>query len=668
VSSEIQAFGKYLLLERLNAGGMAEVFLSKSQGASGINKFVAMKRILPQYSKDANYVDMFKTEAKLVMNLNHSNVVQIFEFGVEKDQFYLIMEYVEGQNLRQALNQLKKSSKHFSIDQIVYMIKEAASGLDHAHRCIDSSTGKLLNIIHRDVSPQNIMLSFEGEVKLVDFGIAKSESQIEQTRAGTLKGKYAYMSPEQSEGLDCDARTDIFSLGIILWELLAGERLFTAENEQATLKKIRDCIIPSIRKINPAVPVELEKIVLTALAKNREQRFQTAEEFLKSLNRFLNTAYPEFSKQEFSKFMKSLNKDVYLENRKKLAEYAKIDAPMLENPVEPPKKVTKVPEKRAAPAPELPPELPSNFEPISDSEKSSLDFKTINSISVSNVRKTNLTNSQLRANASVGYNPNGNVANSRSPLLRPHENIIIPKKPKSALESFFVLLLFVSAVGGGWWYLSEASPETLTAIYGILEKTSNGIIDLASKNLDKMNKPPEPIPVPENTQVENTPKENASESTKLATLKIDSTPPGATILIDEKPVGTTPLMTTVTMSVPIKVRALKAGYLPSESLDVVPSSPADTKSFILLAEPPTGTISVQDFKGYPASTQWSVYVNGQLVSHGLPFSTKIPAGVATAVKVVDPVNKTEGEETIILGKGQLKTVIIKPTKHTTVLK
>ncbi|RYZ78767.1 MAG: serine/threonine protein kinase, partial [Proteobacteria bacterium] len=224
MSQQLEQFGKYLLLEKLASGGMAEVYLAKSVGAVGVNKFVAVKRILPQYSQSREYIDMFKEEAKIAVNLNHGNVVSIYDFGVEHEQFYLVMEYVEGRNLRQIINEMKKSNVQFSTDQIVFIMKEVAAGLDHAHRCIDGSTGRPLNITHRDMSPQNIMVSFEGETKIIDFGIAKAETQVEATKAGTLKGKFGYMSPEQADGMPIDLRTDIFSLGIVLWELLANDR------------------------------------------------------------------------------------------------------------------------------------------------------------------------------------------------------------------------------------------------------------------------------------------------------------------------------------------------------------------------------------------------------------------------------------------------------------
>lgn len=325
MTASYESFGKYVLLEKLATGGMAEIFLARGSGASGVGKFFAIKRILPQFADSPEFKDMFQDEAKIAVNLKHSNVVSINEFGMEKGQFYLVMDYVEGRNLRQILTKMKKTSSNFSIEQIVYVIKEVAAGLEYAHRCPDQSTGKPLNIIHRDMSPQNVMVSFEGEVKIVDFGIAKSENQIETTRAGTLKGKFGYMSPEQAEGQPVDIRTDIFSLGIVLWELLANERLFSANNEISTLKKIRDCQIPSLRRINPNIHSELERIVQKALARDRNLRYQTASALHRDLNRFLNRQYPEFSSQDFSVFVKNVFQDEIMSQRKRLVEYAKVN-------------------------------------------------------------------------------------------------------------------------------------------------------------------------------------------------------------------------------------------------------------------------------------------------------------------------------------------------------
>ena len=313
-------------------GGMAEIYLSRSMATTGVSKFFAIKRILPQFSEQIEFIDMFKDEAKIAVNLSHANIVSIYEFGIEKQQFYLVMDYVEGRNLRQILNKMKKSGVSFSIEQVIFIIKEVAAGLDAAHRCIDAQTGKPLNIIHRDMSPQNVMVSFEGEVKVVDFGIAKAETQIETTRAGTLKGKFGYMSPEQAEGQSIDLRTDIFALGIVFWELLANDRLFVANNEVNTLRKIRDCVVPSLRKINPNIPQELERIVGKALAKDRNLRYQTGAAFQRDLSKFLNRQFPDFSPHDFSVFVKTLFAGEILESRKKQIEYARVDTRMVASP------------------------------------------------------------------------------------------------------------------------------------------------------------------------------------------------------------------------------------------------------------------------------------------------------------------------------------------------
>lgn len=304
-------------------GGMAEVFLARALGAGGISKFFAIKRILPQYADSPEFIDMFREEAKIAINLKHSNIVSIHEFGIQEQQFFLVMDFVEGRNLRQILNKMKKAKLQFATEHIIYLIREIAAGLDHAHRCIDATTGKPLNITHRDMSPQNVMVSFDGEVKIVDFGIAKAESQVETTRAGTLKGKFGYMSPEQAEGLPVDMRTDIFSLGIVMWEMLANDRLFAANNEINTLRKIRDCHVPSLRKINPNIHSDLERIVQKALARDKNLRYQSAAALHKDLNRFLNRQYPDFSSHDFAAYIKALFADEILQSRKKLVSYAK---------------------------------------------------------------------------------------------------------------------------------------------------------------------------------------------------------------------------------------------------------------------------------------------------------------------------------------------------------
>ena len=320
-----EVFGKYVLLEKLAMGGMAEVWLARSIGSSGVGKFVAVKRILAQFSEQPEFIEMFREEANIAINLQHANIVTLTEFGEEKAQFYIVMDLINGRNLKQILNKVKTSNVALSIEHIVYICKEIAAGLDYAHRCIDPKTAKPLNIIHRDMSPHNVMISFEGETKVVDFGIAKAESQVEATRAGTLKGKFGYMSPEQADAQPVDQRTDVFSLGIIMWELLANDRLFVGKNEIEILRKIKDCNIQPLRKLNATVPPELEKIVAKSLAKDRNLRYRNADDLHRDLHKFLNVKYPDFSKADFAKFLKNLFAKEIEEVSRKLLEYAKTD-------------------------------------------------------------------------------------------------------------------------------------------------------------------------------------------------------------------------------------------------------------------------------------------------------------------------------------------------------
>lgn len=317
----MEKFGKYLLLEKLDAGGMAEIYIARSRGAEGIGRFVAIKKILASNNNNRQFIDMFREEAKVVMNLSHANIVSIYEYGIENNQNYLVMEFVNGLNLRQLRNLMVDQKKELTYGQIVYIAKEAAAGLDYAHRAVDPLTGAPLNICHRDVSPQNIMISFEGEVKIIDFGIAKAETQIEQTESGGLKGKFAYMSPEQASGQSVDSRTDVFSLGIVLWELATGRKLFTGNNELQILSKIKDEAIPDPREKKPDVPLELAQIILRALKKEPAARYQSMGALVNDLSLFLNIHDPQFTRNDFSKFLQNTFQKNFLENRQKFSEY-----------------------------------------------------------------------------------------------------------------------------------------------------------------------------------------------------------------------------------------------------------------------------------------------------------------------------------------------------------
>ena len=310
--------GKYLLLERLATGGMAEVYRAKATGASGFEKHLAIKRILPDHLEDDSFRKMFETEARIGSSLTHSNIVQILDFVKFGETFLLVMEFVNGKNLRQVINKLKKLQYSLPLECAIFIANEICKGLEYAHSKKDDFTGQPQNIIHRDMSPQNIMLSYDGLVKIVDFGIANWKDKLEQTKSGVIKGKFGYMSPEQAGGEPISNLTDIFSTGIIFWELLTGRRLFTGENDISTLRLIQDCVVPRPSQFNPKVTPDLERIVLKSLSKNVSQRYQSAGAMQRQIQEHLNKHYPSFRENELANMMQRLFKEEIDSEKKRI--------------------------------------------------------------------------------------------------------------------------------------------------------------------------------------------------------------------------------------------------------------------------------------------------------------------------------------------------------------
>jgi serine/threonine-protein kinase len=295
-------FGRYQLLKRLAVGGMAEIYLAKLTGVQGFEKLVVIKRILPNLAAEQRFVQMFLDEARLAASLNHPNVVQIFELGEEQGAFYIAMEFIAGQDLAELMKATRQPGSELPLEIGARVIAEAAAGLHYAHTLKDMR-GQPLNLVHRDVTLSNILVTYSGQVKLVDFGIAKAESQQQKTTGGGLKGKYAYMSPEQIMGQPLDARSDLFSLGICMYELLVSRRLFKRDNELNIINDILEGEVPPPSSVRPDVPAELDALVLKALHKEREKRFQSAQEFQQALEGWLRTQPMQVSSGEVSDFM-----------------------------------------------------------------------------------------------------------------------------------------------------------------------------------------------------------------------------------------------------------------------------------------------------------------------------------------------------------------------------
>ena len=333
-------FGKYLLLDRINVGGMAEVFKAKAFGVEGFERLVAVKRILPNIAEDEEFITMFIDEAKIAGQLNHANICQIFDLGKVDDSFFIALEFVQGKDLRaiydlcKAKPGINEGSPAMPIGQACFVMMKACEGLDYAHNKKDQN-GQEIHLVHRDVSPQNILISYEGEVKLIDFGIAKAAGKVSKTQQGILKGKFGYMSPEQVRGLPLDRRSDIFSLGICLYEMLTAERLFIGESDFSTLEKVRNVEILPPSTYNRRIPEELERICLKALAKDVEDRYQNAIDMHDDLQAFMYTAGEFFSRKDLGGWMKRVYDDDIRAEQAKLEAYQRLPAIMQPSPSTP---------------------------------------------------------------------------------------------------------------------------------------------------------------------------------------------------------------------------------------------------------------------------------------------------------------------------------------------
>ena len=297
-----EIFGKYYLVDRIAVGGMAEIFKAKTFAQAGFEKLLVIKRILTRHTVKEEFVTMFIDEAKITAKLQHPNIVHTYDFGILQGNAYIAMECIEGKDTKQLLSKLSRRRKHLPEEFGVFIAHQMLTGLEYAHEKIDSE-GVPVKVIHRDVSPANILVSYEGEVKVADFGIAKARSQAVDTKDGVLKGKFEYMSPLQAQGKQVDHRTDIFSTGIVLWEMLTGRRLFKTDSDVATLEKIKAGNYPPPSALNPRICDELDAIVSRALTVKEEDRYQSAREFADALEGYLYPSTPSSIQRSLKSFM-----------------------------------------------------------------------------------------------------------------------------------------------------------------------------------------------------------------------------------------------------------------------------------------------------------------------------------------------------------------------------
>jgi serine/threonine protein kinase/CheY-like chemotaxis protein len=303
----LEEFGNYYLLEKVAVGGMAELFKARQRGVHNFEKIVAIKRILPHLSDNDEFVRMFIDEAKLAAQLTHPNIVQIFDLGKAGGFYYIAMEFVDGRDLRSLLRKVREYKLPLPEAVAAAVTMKVANALDYAHR-ERGINDRELKLVHRDISPQNILISYDGAVKLVDFGIAKAATKSTQTMAGALKGKLLYMSPEQALGQHLDGRSDIYSLGLVLFELLTGERCFQADNELGVLEKVRLGKVQDVRQVNPAVSLEMAAILDKVLQKNVEQRYASARLLERDLKALLVKRGNEPTEHDVAEYVNTLLK------------------------------------------------------------------------------------------------------------------------------------------------------------------------------------------------------------------------------------------------------------------------------------------------------------------------------------------------------------------------
>lgn len=313
--SEPQKQQRYRVIDRIAAGGMAEVFRAESAGVEGFKKKVAIKRVLPHLAEKREFIGMFLDEARLSAHLNHSNVVHVFDIGQGEGTYFIVMEMVDGADLKALLEYQRASGKPFPTEEACLICVRICEGLAYAHE-LKGEDGLSLNIVHRDVSPPNVLLTRFGEVKIADFGLAKANSQLEHSQPGIIKGKFGYLSPEAAHGKEADQRTDVFAVGIILWEMLAGQRLFLGNTDLETVKQVQRADVPDVRRFNPHVPESVVRVLARLLARDPDERYRTAREAGQDLNQVMFDQHRAVSSFDIAQLVLPVQEELLRERRR----------------------------------------------------------------------------------------------------------------------------------------------------------------------------------------------------------------------------------------------------------------------------------------------------------------------------------------------------------------
>ncbi|MCC7540012.1 MAG: serine/threonine protein kinase [Deltaproteobacteria bacterium] len=568
--------GKYILFRKLATGGMAELFLAIQRSVAGFEKVVVVKRILPHVAQDTTFIQMLLREARIAATLNHPNIAQIFDVGEANGSYFIAMEYVHGEDLRSIVRQMKvKGHTSFAMEHAVSIVMGLAAGLDYAHARRDLS-GQPLEIVHRDVSPQNVLVTFTGDIKIVDFGIAVAgRSGMEATEQGKLRGKIPYMSPEQAKGDPLDGRSDIFSAGVLLFELTTGKRLFRGPNEFETLRMIVESTYPTPRQARPSIPETLDAIIRKTLEKDREKRYQTAGELQRDLEAFIRDHRVAASSLALGSFMRSIfeehlvSQDQALQEGKRLADELELTEPeVVYSPPSGSQSLTNIP--AVAAAPDVVPVAPA---PSGGGAKIAIVAAVLGLALIGLA----LLGWKLLApgNAGVATGPG---------------SIVVTSEPR----------------GAAVWLDGEATGKRTPARLERLPVDATYTVRVTAENME---------PATQQVRLTSDRREAtvnarlvASSARALAVIRVTSTPSGARILFDGRDTGrrTPSTLDSITPGVPHQIMLVRDGYADRlmpvtlqpgqvESLDMplerAPLAPGEAL-LLLTVEPPTARVEI----------------------------------------------------------------------------
>ena len=631
-NKKFQRFGKYLILDHLVDGGMAKICRARYLGEQA-NKVVAIKMVQPQFSNDEAFVRMFQDELNITFGMLHPNIMQVYDYGKTNGQLYTAMEYIHGANLKQYLDRLKEKKVVFPVEISCYIISQVCLGLHYAHTFTDKLTGKPYNIVHRDISPHNIMLTYGGDVKVIDFGIAKANTNTEATQAGTIKGKLSYLAPEYLDGLELDARYDEFALGITLWELLCSRKLFQASNDLAVLKLIQACKITPPSQINPSVPKELDAIVMKALSKDRSQRYENLDQMNRAMVRFLYSQYPDFNASDLKTFADDLFKNEITSDKEKFVEYGKIDVhSYIEDMKKEESRTGKISKKDVAVKAQAEErikvrEIEMNIDPsqiqgieIEKTSREKTETRKINRALLQGSKEV-----QQGGKALAGKTTIKNTEKDRhGTALRMKKDKVEPEKSSS--PTFLIIIIAASFAG-----ISYFQPDLVESIIGINPKT---IIfgDDAARTISSV-----PNEKKRHSQTEKTENHGAEAEGKIVLSGVDFE---MEVYMDGQKMNYTgsPLQVHIDKEITLTVK--KSGYLPF--IKKVTLTKDDSSTVINVPELERSRIGLLTTSmNYTAGSKLVYEYGGEKIERDLPFKdVQFPEGTYQA-KIINPILGTE---------------------------